>query len=365
MATAPVSPSGKSRTARRCCSNWLAVPRSSMFELCGRIANSLTSTPVGVSNICIARTPTTPSSPAIRKPISCAVIRMVGQQAGRRRDHLATDAVGLDRSYHRVDRGLTVRTAGDKHGELAGEGDRFLGEQRRRCRKGLARVDPPHPATIVTAARRLEYDLVDADPGEAKSATSPGSCTTRQRGPGVSISASRRRITILSWACCSAPGPGRSTTPSACTDRRCSDGTCSWSTISHVAAAREPAQCVQVTMMADLDVRDDLSGAVVGMHARKQAQSYAERDGRRLHHPSQWLPPTTPTTGNAPDPLDVTRSQSQIPRDQNALDLRRALADLQHLRVPPHSRDGYLFMSCTRRAPGSASRALATALSDE
>ncbi len=62
-----MSPSGQSRIARRCCSNWLVVAPSidQWPELCGRIASSLTTRPLGASNSSTAITPTTPSSLAI------------------------------------------------------------------------------------------------------------------------------------------------------------------------------------------------------------------------------------------------------------------------------------------------------------
>ena len=56
-ARAAVSPSGRSSTARRCCSNWLVTAPSMVQwpELCGRIASSLTSTrggpPAGVRDL--------------------------------------------------------------------------------------------------------------------------------------------------------------------------------------------------------------------------------------------------------------------------------------------------------------------------
>ena len=67
-AVAPASPSGRSSTARRCCSNWLVTAPSWLQWplLCGRIASSLTRTPDGVSNSSTASIPTTSSDSAIR-----------------------------------------------------------------------------------------------------------------------------------------------------------------------------------------------------------------------------------------------------------------------------------------------------------
>ena len=68
--------------------------------------------------------------------------------------------------------------------------------------------------------------------GAAVSLLSARVVTTALRGHGTSSSASRRRITALSWACTSASGPGRTATPSASSACRWSVGTCSWSKVT-------------------------------------------------------------------------------------------------------------------------------------
>ena len=53
-----------------------------------------------------------------------------------------------------------------------------------------------------------------------------------------------------------------------------------------VAALREPAQGLQVALVAHLDVRHDLRGTVGGLPGQ-HAQPDAQPDRRRSHHPSQ------------------------------------------------------------------------------
>jgi hypothetical protein len=73
-AAAAGEPSGRSRTARRCCSNW-DVLAPSMVQwplLCGRMASSFTSSPPGVSNSSTASIPVTPIPAAMASPRRCA-----------------------------------------------------------------------------------------------------------------------------------------------------------------------------------------------------------------------------------------------------------------------------------------------------
>ncbi len=80
----------------------------------------------------------------------------------------------------------------------------------------------------------------------ARSASASTQC--RQAGAGASNAlVNRSRINSLSWACCSASGPGRTRWPSACSARRMRVGTCSWSkviTSQSAAKARSVASSV-------------------------------------------------------------------------------------------------------------------------
>ncbi len=68
--------------------------------------------------------------------------------------------------------------------------------------------------------------------GSPKASTSAADPTRALRGQGTPSSASRVRITPLSWAWTSASGPGRTAIPSAANACRCSVGTCSWSKVT-------------------------------------------------------------------------------------------------------------------------------------
>ena len=66
-----VSPSGRSSTARRCCSNWLVTAPSMVQwpELCGRIASSLTSTRGGPPAASATSNSSTASTPGDAEPV--------------------------------------------------------------------------------------------------------------------------------------------------------------------------------------------------------------------------------------------------------------------------------------------------------
>ena len=65
-----------------------------------------------------------------------------------------------------------------------------------------------------------------------------------------------------------------------------------------VAALREPAQGVQVGVVADHHVGGDQGGAVVGRH-RQHPQGLAERDGGLVRHPGQLTAADHPDPGHA------------------------------------------------------------------
>ena len=88
---------------------------------------------------------------------ACCAASAWSSSSGRRREDLAADAVDLHRLDDRVDRRLAVRAAGDEHGQLAGEGDPLLGEQRRPVREhsaaSSASSHDPDALAVVPAAR--------------------------------------------------------------------------------------------------------------------------------------------------------------------------------------------------------------------
>jgi hypothetical protein len=78
------APSGRSRTARRCCSNW-DVLAPSMVQwplLCGRMASSFTSSPPAVSNSSTASMPVTPTPADRASPRRCAAAAVAGARPG-------------------------------------------------------------------------------------------------------------------------------------------------------------------------------------------------------------------------------------------------------------------------------------------
>ena len=119
----PGAPSGRSSTARRCCSN-CEVTAPSMVQcplLCGRMASSLTSSPPGVSNSSTASSPVTSSSAASSQRQLLGLAGQAGGQPRRGRQHLVADPVSLHGLHDRVDGGLAVRGPGRQHGQLAVE----------------------------------------------------------------------------------------------------------------------------------------------------------------------------------------------------------------------------------------------------
>ncbi len=126
------SPSGRSSTARRCCSNWL-VTAPSMLQwpvLCGRIASSLTSSrPSVVSNSSTASTPVTSSSSAI--VVASARASAASAPGLRcRSDDFRAHPVALHRLDEHPRGGLPRGSPCDELREFAAEVDEFFGEQR-------------------------------------------------------------------------------------------------------------------------------------------------------------------------------------------------------------------------------------------
>ena len=161
------------------------------------------------------------------------------------------------------------------------------GADRREDGVGLALVlDEPDPLAVVPAARGLDDDReARALGGEAHDL---GRLGRRRRAAGTAPPArpSRRRMTTLSWACTSAPGPGRQAIPAASSASRWPVGTCSWSKVTTAQPSRPVPEYVEVGVVADGDVGDDLRGRRV-CRLGEQAQRDAEGDRGLLEHPGQ------------------------------------------------------------------------------
>ena len=128
-------------------------------------------------------------------------------------------------------------------------------------------------------------------------ATSASVRTSAQRGHGTPSSVSRRRMTSLSWACSRASGPGRTTTPSAWSSRRCSVGTCSWSKVSTSQPAAK-ARSASRSSSSPTSVPGTTSAALSsGSRASTRRVTPRPIAGAAIIRAS-WPPPTTPTTGN-------------------------------------------------------------------
>ena len=89
----------------------------------------------------------------------------------------------------------------------------------------LQLADDEDPLAVVAAPRRLEHDGQPDLIGERGEIAAPH--TTRQRGTGRPSAPSRCRMTTLSCAWIRADAPGRTATPADSSERRIAEGTCS------------------------------------------------------------------------------------------------------------------------------------------
>ena len=105
---------------------------------------------------------------------------------------------------------------------------------------GLVTTHTPLPSYPPRMALRISGQPVRVAKSASAWAGSAATDRSSQRGTGTPSSPSRVRMTALSCACRSAPGPGYTVTPSATNASTCSAGTCSWSKVitSHPAAKR-------------------------------------------------------------------------------------------------------------------------------
>src|SRR6201996_1944819 len=159
-------PSGRSSTARRCCSNW-DVRAPSIVQcplLCGRIASSLTSRPPSsVSNNSTASRPVTPSSAAIFSAIASASTATSGFSPGAgaiTSRQMPSTCTGCTTGYAapRPDGGPCHQRR-----KLTPEWHELLGHQRYAVREDVLDFrrgfTDPHALAVISAADRFEDNL--------------------------------------------------------------------------------------------------------------------------------------------------------------------------------------------------------------
>ena len=233
----------------------LAGHRPSMVQwplLCGRIASSLTSDAVRrCSNISTASTPVTselagdPQRDLLRPPAawSSAGRAPARSPRGRRRRPAPSPPP--------ASRGLPVRrratsTASSRVNATfssASSGAPAAAPARTGA-SSAADSTEPHALAVVAAARGLQHDRPAAVLGGER-----GQLARRRRPPpsagtGRPSAVSRARITILSWACTSASGPGRTATPASASRAQVLGGHVLVVERQHVAARRRTARSV-------------------------------------------------------------------------------------------------------------------------
>ena len=281
-ATGRGSPSGRSRTARRCCSNWpVRAPSIDQWPLlCGRIASSLTT---------YAALPPLPAVPPGRAGAAAAAHlehlhgehagdielpgdpqRRLGDDGGERRgqvgcgrQHLGADAVRL----HRLDNGQaaawpdglratrtassrTKSTCSSSRRPSSGTGPPTRPSPRRGRPSALGRGDDADALAVIAAARGLRDDR----PADARRRTPSTSSAVRarvQRGQAMPRASRRSRMASLSWAKCSAARLGWTATPSCSSASSTAGGTCSWSKVTTSHDRGEGPHRLEVGVVTD------------------------------------------------------------------------------------------------------------------
>ena len=234
-AAAAGSPSGRSSTARRCCSNW-EVPAPFDVQcplLCGRIASSLTSSPAAVRRIDREKAGHPELSATSRaSPRS----RPRGPRRGRARgDHLAANAVALH-SLH--DREAAPCSCGERATSAASSRSNLTCSSAISASPFSASIDDPgrllrcvadpHPPPVVAAANRLEHHGPSWSrriPHIARAAAG----AYRGHGTPSPVSLSRIDQLVLREPERRAPGPQTARPPQRGQVRA---GTCSWSNVT-------------------------------------------------------------------------------------------------------------------------------------
>ena len=242
-AVASVDPSGRSSTARRCCSNWLVTAPSCVQWplLCGRMASSLMRTRSSVvSNSSTASMPVTPRPSATATPIAAAA----------RSSRSPARGAGAITSAHTPSR-CVVATRGYARTSPDGRRATCCASSRVKSTSSSTRSGPPwassaraaNQSSASVAAETTRTPLPSYPPrgvfttarppwASRKSWSCAASETAAQSGCGIPSSAMRARMTSLSCATASGAGPGWTATPASTSAARTSCGTCSWSNVS-------------------------------------------------------------------------------------------------------------------------------------
>ena len=168
-ASASVAPSGRSRTARRCCSNWLVI-EPFMVQcpvLCGRIASSLMTKPAptpGVSKSSAAMTPVTPKALAIFRAAASAVWATSGEMswAGAMTSSQTPSTWMVCTTSQALESPDGVRATSAEssrvNATLSSASRAPLPNQSAAARASVGVVDHAHALAVVAAARGLEHD---------------------------------------------------------------------------------------------------------------------------------------------------------------------------------------------------------------
>ena len=225
--------------------------------------------------------------------------RPAGGQPGRGRDDLAADAVALDRLHHRVHRALAVRRAGRERGELTGERDVLLGQERGRSpvgwpvgwrpaqrqhlgglRRGLAH---PHALAVVAAADRFQHHR-PGTPGELLDVGEAGDRREARAGDAEPGQPLPHHQLVLGQ-------PQRRGARPDGHARLLERGQVIAGHMlvvegEHVASGRERAQVIERAVVAYLRCGPDLGGAVVG-RVSQDAEADTEADSGLGGHPGQ------------------------------------------------------------------------------
>src|SRR5487761_1589619 len=229
-------PSGKSSTARRCCSN-CDVRAPSIVQcplLCGRIASSLTSSPpAGVSNNSTASSPITSGAEALRSARACAAAATSGSSPG----------AGAMTS-RQMPSTWTVCTTGYAAPWPDGDLATSAASSRRNGTNSSASSATPCSTTSAAAAGDAHsqtplpsyppltaLSITGHDP-PANASTSATVETAAYRGHGTPRDVSASRIASLSWVYRSAAEPGLTSTPVDSSSDKTGPGTCSWSNVT-------------------------------------------------------------------------------------------------------------------------------------
>ena len=250
--SSPVSPSGQSRTARRCWWNCEVAHDSRVMcpELCGRRANSLSRSRAVTGHEVLdgddARgVESFEDRPGPRRTLAHDLLRQVGGDG-----ELPTDPLHLQGADGWIGGDESRRAAGDQDGELGGESEVLFDDPPWSVTSTVhgqhaarpQRHRPRRPRRARRSRRRRAFSTTGHPCRSANAVTSEGSTTGVNAGTGTERSPSplnAARAKSLSQLSARASAPGRMTDPSDAMARRTSRGTSSWSkVITSASAAR-------------------------------------------------------------------------------------------------------------------------------